>query len=139
MGGVLERVGYPSWARAAFKLGQYGKGVARIDIEMLSAVLPRMTFTGGPMPSTTNTIRVDGTEQVFVGNEGIPGNDRYRVAMWWEGEEMVAWGKHESGRFPLMNTRRFLRASEWGGAHSELVVDREVCGVESRVVYARRK
>ena len=45
---------------------------------------------------------------------------------------MVAWGEHESGRFPRMDTRRYLRS---GG--KELVVERIVQGVFSQMIYAR--
>jgi len=136
--GVLRLVGYNGLARGAFKLAQYGKGVAEIDITMHNARSCTLTFGGGPMPPTSNSMRVDGTLQTFIGNEGIPGDDEYTVAMWWEGEAMVAWGEHKSGRFPRMDTRRYLRNGDDGRRFSELVVERTVEGVFSRMVYARR-
>jgi hypothetical protein len=136
--GVLGLVGYGTWPRTAFKLAQYGRGVAHIDITMHSARSCTLTFGGGPMPPTTNSMRVDGTVQTFIGNEGIPGDDQYTVAMWWEGDAMVAWGEHKSGRFPRMDTRRYLRDGLDGKHHSELVVERTVEGVFSRMIYVRR-
>ena len=91
------------------------------------------------MPSTTNELLVDGSEQKFIGNEGIPGDDVYTVAMWWENDAMVAWGKHTSGKFPVMDTRRYLPTSEKKGEQfGELVVVREVQGVKCTVIYSRR-
>ena len=136
--GVLGLVGYGAWARGAFKLAQYGRGVAQIDITMHSARSCTLTFGGGPMPPTTNSMRVDGTIQTFTGNEGIPGDDQYTVAMWWEGDAMVAWGEHKSGHFPRMDTRRYLHDGADGSHHGELVVERTVEGVFSRMVYVRR-
>jgi len=137
--GVLGLVGYGPWARGAFKLGQYGRGVAELDIIMHDGRSCTLTFGGGPMPKTTNTMRVDGTVQTFVGNEGIPGDDEYMVAMWWEGDAMVAWGEHKSGRFPRMDTRRYLRDGLDGARYGELVVERTVDGVFSRMIYTRRR
>lgn len=137
--GVLKLVGYGPMARSAFKIGRYGAGVAQIDIIMHDALSCTLTFGGGPMPATTNAMRIDGTLQTFVGNEGIPGDDKYTVAMWWEHDKMVAWGEHKSGRFPRMDTRRFLRSGLKGEPHGELVVERCVQGVDSRMIYARRK
>ena len=140
--GVLGRVGYGPMARGAFRIGNYGAGVARIDITMHSPRRITLIFGGGPMPATTNVLDIDGTVQPFVGNEGIPGDDRYQIAMWWEEDCMVAWGEHDSGRFPRMDTRRYLRRRDDGGnggsqPHGELVVERTVEGVFSRMVYRR--
>ena len=89
------------------------------------------------MPSTTNELLVDGSEQKFIGNEGIPGDDVYTVAMWWEGEHMCALGVHTSGAFPIMRSRRYLQAGS-GGKFGELVVERVVEGLTSKVIYTRR-
>ena len=59
--------------------------------------------------------------------------------MWWEGDAMVAWGEHKSGRFPRMATRRYLRDGPHGAHHSELVVERTVESAVSRVIYTRRR
>jgi len=131
--GVLGLVGYGPMARAAFRVGQYGRGVSRIDITMHGPRQVTLSFGGGPMPTTTNVLSIDGVEQEFKGNEGIPGDDRYRIAMWWEGEQMVAWGEHESGRYPRMHTRRYLS----GARRDELVIERVVAGVASKMIYAR--
>jgi len=136
---VLGLVGYGPIARSAFKLAQYGRGVAELEIQMHDGRHCTLTFGGGPMPKTSNTMRVDGTVQTFVGNEGIPGDDEYRVAMWWEGDEMVAWGEHKSDRFPRMDTRRYLRDGLDGTPHGELIVERTVAGVFSRMIYKRRR
>jgi len=137
--GVLRLVGYGPMVRGAFRLAQYGKGVAELEITMHSARSCTLVFGGGPMPATTNSMRVDGTLQTFVGNEGIPGDDQYTVAMWWEGDAMAAWGEHKSGRFPRMDTKRYLRDGEVDGRrHGELVVERTVEGVFSRMIYVRR-
>ena len=139
MDGVLGLLGYGPIARGAFKLANYGAGVANLDIEMHGPRHCTLTFGGGPMPSTTNELLVDGSEQKFIGNEGIPGDDVYTVAMWWENDAMVAWGKHTSGKFPVMDTRRYLRTSEKKGEQfGELVVVREVQGVKCTVIYSRR-
>jgi len=135
--GVLRQVGYGPLARSTFKLMSYGAGVAEIDIVMHDGHTCTLTFGGGPMPATTNRMRVDGTLQTFVGNEGIPGDDRYTVAMWWEGEHMVAWGEHRSGTWPRLDTRRYLQYGRDGKRHSELVVERTVNGISSRMIYAR--
>lgn len=59
--GVLALVGYGPWARSAFRLGNYGAGVARIDITMRGPRDIKLIFGGGPMPATTNELRIDGT------------------------------------------------------------------------------
>ena len=134
---VLGCLGYGPVVRSAFRLANYGAGIASLEIAMHGPQRCTLTFGGGPMPETTNTLRVDGSTQQFVGNEGIPGDDVYTVAMWWEGDAMVAWGKHTSGRFPVMDTRRFLRHGPRGEPFGELVVDRTVEGHSCRMIYSR--
>ena len=87
--GLLKVMGYPSVVRTSLRLMRYGIGISKLDIELYGPYSIKITNDAGTPLAMANKLEINGKEQTFVGNEGLPGNDKYTVSMWWEGEAMM--------------------------------------------------
>ena len=87
--GLLKLMGYPSVVRTSLSLMRYGVGISKLDIELYGPYSIKITNDAGTPLAMANKLEINGKEQAFVGNEGLPGNDKYSVSMWWEGEAMM--------------------------------------------------
>eukprot|EP00966_Prymnesium_polylepis_P137097 3167856-Prymnesium_polylepis.1 len=129
--GLLRLMGYPSMVRASLRMLRFGAGISTLDIELNGPFQLTMVNDAGTPLAMANTLDVDATEQDFVGNEGLPGSDKYKVKLWWEGECMKCVRAHARRPHPRLSAlsrgssppfhaalnEREREREERGGAH----------------------